>query len=213
MTLSQFHDATGTFGRRIGFGHAPLLMVIDFTRAFTEPGRPLAAECGAEIAQTNRLIDAARRAGLPVMFTAVAYESPDLSDAGLWARKIGGQSDLQAGTDGVELDPRLGHEAGDGMLFKKYASCFFGTDLVSRLNAAGIDTLVIAGITSSGCVRATAVDAIQWGFRPIVVREAVGDRWPDAHAQALRDMDAKYADVMGIDDVLGHLAGLARAAE
>jgi maleamate amidohydrolase len=200
----QYRDDE-TWGRRIGFGAHPLLLIIDFTRAFTEPGRPLAADCSAEIRQTNLLIAAARAADVPVMFTAVAYESPDLSDAGLWARKIGGQTDLMAGTAGVEIDPRLRRESGDGVLYKKYASCFFGTDLVSRLNAVGRDTLILAGLTSSGCVRATAVDAIQWGFRPIVVREAVGDRWPDAHAQALRDLDAKYADVMAIKDVLAHL--------
>jgi maleamate amidohydrolase len=197
-----------TFGRRVGFGQRPLLLAIDFTRAFTEPGRPLAAECSAQIDATNRLIAAARAQSIPVMFTAVAYEEADLSDAGLWARKIGGQADLQAGTDGVEIDPRLDRQPRDQTLTKKYASCFFGTDLASRLMAAGRDTLIIAGLTTSGCVRATAVDAIQLGFRPIVVRQAVGDRWADAHAQSLADLDAKYADVMELEAVLAQMAAL-----
>lgn len=191
-----------TFGRRIGFGQRPLLLAIDFTRAFTEPGSPLAAECSAQLAATNHLIAAARAGNIPVMFTAVAYDAPDQSDAGLWARKIGGQADLQAGGEGVQIDPRLNRQPQDQLLTKKYASCFFGTDLASRLMASGRDTLIVAGLTTSGCVRATVVDAIQLGFRPIVVREAVGDRWPDAHAQSLRDLDAKYADVMDLSAVL-----------
>lgn len=195
-----------TFGRRIGFGQRPLLLAIDFTRAFTEPGRPLAAECSAQLEATNRLIAAARAVNIPVMFTAVAYDAPDQSDAGLWARKIGGQTDLQAGGEGVQIDPRLDRQPQDQLLTKKYASCFFGTDLASRLMASGRDTLIVVGLTTSGCVRATVVDAIQLGFRPIVVREAVSDRWPDAHAQSLRDLDAKYADVMDLSAVLEQMA-------
>ncbi len=199
--------AQGTvWGRRLGFGDRPLLLVIDLARAFTEPGRPLAADCDQVIAASNRLIAAARPAGVPVMFTAVGYDQPDFSDAGLWGRKIGGQQDLLIGSDGVEIDPRLNRAPSDPVLVKKYASCFFATDLVSRLNAALCDTLIIAGVTTSGCVRATAVDAIQSGFRPIVVEEAVGDRWPEAHTQSLADMQAKYADVLPEDAVLAHLA-------
>lgn len=197
-----------TFGRRIGFGVSPLVLAIDFTRAFTEPGRPLASDCAVLIAATNRLIAAARVVDIPVMFTAVVYDAQDFSDAGLWARKIGGQSELKAGTDGVEIDPRLDRLPQDGLLVKKYASSFFGTDLSSRLMASGHDTLIITGLTTSGCVRATAVDAIQMGFRPIIVRQAVGDRWTDAHVQSLRDLDAKYADVMDLQAVLAHIAAL-----
>lgn len=190
------------WGRRIGFGRAPMLLVVDLARAFTEPPRPLASDVSDVIAGTNQLIDAAQENAAPVLFTTVGYEHDDLSDAGLWSRKIGGQSDLRLGTEGVEIDPRVRRAAEDSVLVKKYASCFFGTDLVSRLNAARIDTVVICGVTTSGCIRATAVDAIQNGFRPIVVREAVGDRWQAAHDQALLDLDAKYADVMSLDDAI-----------
>jgi len=205
MNESMTSAKLDTFGRRIGFGRHPVVLAIDFTRAFTEPGRPLAADCNAEIMQTNRVLETARAVSVGAIFTSVVYDSADLSDAGLWVRKVGGQTDLLAGSDGVQIDPRLDYQPHDGLLVKKYASCFFGTDLVSRLNAKGCDTLVICGLTTSGCVRATAVDAIQWGFRPIIVRQAVGDRWPDAHAQALRDLDAKYADVMDVESVLAQL--------
>lgn len=198
--------AQDIWGRRLGFGRAPLVLVVDLARAFTEPPRPLASDATTVIAASNRLIGAARKAGLPVLFTTVGYERDDLGDAGLWARKIGGQSDLRLGSDGVEIDPRMDRDPADSVLVKKYASCFFGTDLSSRLSSAGIDTVIICGLTTSGCIRATAVDAIQHGFRPIIAREAVGDRWPQAHEQALSDLDAKYADVMDLDAVLKEMS-------
>lgn len=194
-----------TFGNQVGWGKRPLLLVIDMTRAFTDPDRPLGAEVSGLVTAINALIHAARDGEVPVMFTRVAYEASDLSDAGLWARKIGKLDDLLAVSDGVELDPRLDVRPTDMMLTKKYASCFFGTDLASRLVYNGIDTLVIAGLSSSGCVRATAVDAIQWGFRPMVVEDAVADRWPDAHRQALVDLSAKYADLMEVEDAAAML--------
>lgn len=201
-------DAEPTWGRRIGFGQRPLVLVVDLARAFTEPPRPLACDVSDVIGASNRLIDAARENGHPVLFTTVGYENDDLSDAGLWARKIGGQSDLRLGSDGVEIDPRVHIRSGDPVLVKKYASCFFGTDLTSRLNAGRVDTVVICGVSTSGCIRATAVDAIQSGFRPIVVREAVGDRWQQAHDQSLLDLDAKYSDVVELEQALAALEAL-----
>lgn len=194
-----------TFGRRVSWGRAPLVLVIDVTRAFTEAGRPLGSDADAIVEGANRLVAAARAGRVPVMFTRVAYADPELSDAGLWARKIGRLDDLVEGGEGVEMDPRLDVRAQDPVLTKKYASCFFGTDLASRLTSAGIDTLVIAGLSTSGCVRATAVDAIQLGFRPIVVSDAVGDRWQAAHDQALADMAAKYADLETLDTACARL--------
>ena len=124
------------------------------------------------------------------------YNEADLKDAGIWALKQKGVVTLKAGTDEVEIDPRLDFRPTDSLLVKKYASCFFGTDLVSRLVSRRVDTLIITGCTTSGCVRATAVDAVQNGFRPMVVREAVGDRSAAAHEQSLFDLNAKYADVV-----------------
>jgi nicotinamidase-related amidase len=203
---------TTNFGNTLGWGRTPLLLVIDVTRAFTEPDRPLGSECGTLISNVNRVIAAARQSGTPIMYTRVAYDEPDLSDAGLWARKIGQLGDLCVGGTGIDIDPRLDFEPGrDPVLTKKYASCFFGTDLTSRLNAAGIDTLVIVGLSTSGCVRATAVDAIQLGFRPIVVEQAVGDRWQEAHNQTLADLRAKYADLDTLDAVETKFRALAGA--
>ena len=202
--------AEDAWHRRIGFGVRPAVLVIDMTRGFTEPGRPLGSDVSAVIAPVNAIIAAARDKGHEVIFSAIVYSEPGNRDAGLWRLKVGGQDDLREGTSGVEIDPRLDRRAGDGHLVKKYASCFFGTDLASRLSARRIDTLILAGCSTSGCVRATAVDAIQHGFRPIVPREAVCDRWSVAHEQALLEMDAKYADVMSISDTTAGLAASKR---
>jgi nicotinamidase-related amidase len=112
---------------------------------------------------------------------------------------------LKGDSDGVEIDPRLDFRKSDSLLVKKYASCFFGTDLVSRLLSRRIDTVIIVGCTTSGCVRATAVDAVQTGLRPMVVREAVGDRSAAAHEQSLFDLDAKYADVVTLEETLQYM--------
>jgi len=116
-----------------------------------------------------------------------------------------GSITLAKDTDGHEIDPRLDFRPSDSLLLKKYASCFFGTDLVPRLNSRRVDTLIIVGCTTSGCVRASAVDAVQNGFRPMVVREAVGDRSAAAHEQSLFDLQAKYADVVSLDETLQYM--------
>jgi nicotinamidase-related amidase len=196
------------FGQRIGFGERPVLIVIDMLKAFTDPGAPLGANLDPQLAAIERLLRAAHARDRPVIFSSVRYDESDVRDAGIWARKMKGVTSLQADGKGWELDPRLDFRNGDILLYKKYASCFFGTDLVPKLLTKGVDTLIITGCTTSGCVRATAVDACQNGFRPVVVREAVGDRSASAHAQSLFDLDAKYADVVGIEDALSYLEKL-----
>ncbi len=166
------------------------------------------ADLSAQIGATNNLLAAAHNKKLPVIFTSVRYDDQQLADAGIWALKQKGTSSLLATGDGHQLDSRLDVHPQDALLYKKYASCFFGTDLVSRLVTARIDTLIIAGTSTSGCVRATAVDACQNGFRPMVVREAVGDRSVAAHQQSLFDLNAKYADVVSLEATLDYLAGL-----
>jgi nicotinamidase-related amidase len=193
-------------GHTIGFGEQPAVVVIDFIRAFTDPGMPLGAELDAELEQTVRVLDAARARSLPIFFTSVAYEDPDLADAGIWAIKISAQATLRADTPNVELDPQLRRTASEPLLRKKYASAFFGTDLLTRLTRLRVDTLLLAGCTTSGCVRATAVDGLQNGFRVMVIREAVGDRFRASHEQSLFDLHAKYADVVSVDEVLRYLA-------
>jgi maleamate amidohydrolase len=191
--------ATRGFGRPVGFGERSALLVIDLIAAFTQPSMPLGAELSAEVEHSNRLIDAFHEAGLPVVFTTTAYN--DLSEAGVWALKQAGLSSLMADGPGVVLDARLRRSRADALLVKKYASAFFGTDLVTRLISVRVDTVVIAGCTTSGCVRATAVDALQHGFRAIVAKEAVGDRSSAAHAQSLFDLQAKYGDVVGVSAI------------
>jgi maleamate amidohydrolase len=193
------------FGQRIGFGERPALVVIDMLKAFTDARAMLGANLDKEIAAIGPLLAAAHEQEVPVIFSTVRYDDADLKDAGIWALKQKGVTMLKADGYGWEVDPRLDFRKNDTLLVKKYASCFFGTDLVPRLLAHRVDTLVITGCTTSGCVRATAVDACQNGFRPMVVREAVGDRSAAAHAQSLFDLDAKYADVVSQEDALTYL--------
>jgi maleamate amidohydrolase len=208
---AEFFRARG-FGQTIGFGERPALLIVDLVKAFTDAERPLGANLDVQIAASNRLIDAAHGRDIPVIFSSVSYSDPNLKDAGIWALKQKGTASLMASGDGPELDPRLHFRTGDAILMKKYASCFFGTDLVPRLLAGRADTLIITGCTTSGCVRASAVDACQIGFRPMVVREAVGDRSVAAHEQSLFDLNAKYADVVSLDETLQYLATIGHNA-
>ena len=207
----KFFDDRG-FGQRIGFGARPALLIVDYVNAFTDASQPLGSNLDAELVQTNWLIDAAHAKDAPVLFSTVYYDEPDLRDAGIWGLKQKGIVSLKAGTPGVEIDSRLHREPRDPVFTKKYASCFFSSDLASRLQFRGIDTLIITGCTTSGCVRATAVDACQLGFRPIIAREAVGDRSKAAHEQSLFDLNAKYADVCGVDEILQYLHALKSGA-
>jgi maleamate amidohydrolase len=193
------------FGIKMGFGERPALILIDMIKGFTDPTMPLGAPLETQIEAQKPLLDVARARAIPVIFSTVMYEEADIKDAGIWALKQTGAQTLTAGSEAVKVDPRLGMQPGDILLVKKYASCFYGTDLVPRLNSRRIDTLIIAGCTTSGCVRATAVDAVQNGFRPMVVREAVGDRSAAAHDQSLFDLNAKYADVVSLDETLQYL--------
>ena len=194
------------FGRPMGFGERPAVLVIDIMKAFTDAHLPLGSNLDRQIAETNRILDVAHEIGAPVFFSLVAYDEPDCADAGLWGAKMTGLAGLTVDSPIVALDERLHRAASDAVFVKKYASCFFGTDLVSRLQARRVDTLVITGCTTSGCVRASAVDAIQYGFRPIVAREAVGDRSQPAHDQSLFDIQAKYGDVTSVDDIVDSLS-------
>ena len=205
-------DARG-FGQRIGFGDRPALLVIDIIRAFTDPESPLGSDLDAETGAIRRVAAAASKNGAPIIYSTIAYQDPECRDGGIMIRKSKGAVILREGTPGVELDSRLEFRPGDTLLAKKHASCFFGTDLVQQLVLRHVDTLLITGCTTSGCVRATAVDACQLGFRPMVVREAVGDRSQRAHEQSLFDLDAKYADVVSLQDALAYLRRVGHSDE
>jgi nicotinamidase-related amidase len=193
------------FGERGGFGSRPALVVIDMTLGFTDPESPLACDLEEPVANIQKLLDAARRTRIPVAFTTVAYRESDKLTAAAFIDKIPALLTLEAGSRWAEIDPRIAPRETEPVLNKLFASGFYGTGLPSLLAAAGVDTLIVTGASTSGCVRATAVDALQYGYRPVVPREAVGDRNPDAHEANLYDIDAKYGDVVPVDEVLEYL--------
>jgi nicotinamidase-related amidase len=207
----KFFKSRG-FGRTLGFGERPAVVVVDLINGFTRREMPLGSDLDSEIEATVKLLQAARAVSLPIFFTTAYYEE-DLADAGVWQRKTPNLATLKRGTNAVELDARLKRRDHEAVIVKKYASAFFGTDLASRLTSQRVDTVVLAGCTTSGCVRATAVDALQSGFIPVVVREAVGDRSERAHEQSLFDLGQKYADVVDLNSALEHLAHARRAVE
>jgi nicotinamidase-related amidase len=205
-TVLDGYRSRGLAGR-VGFGQHPAVLVIDFIVGFTDPESPLASDLSSELAATLTVLEAARNRTVPVYFTTTVYES-DLMDAGLFLRKVPSLATLARGTRWIEIDPQLQRRFSEPVIEKKYASAFFGTHLASTLTASGIDTLIVTGCTTSGCVRATVVDALQHGFRAIVPRECVGDRAPGQHEANLIDIDGKYGDVVDQPTVLSFLESL-----
>jgi nicotinamidase-related amidase len=187
-------------------GDSPGVLVVDFSCGFTDPECPLGSELSAEVEATRRLLDAARAKGLPVIFTTIGFE-PSLKDGGLWLQKVPTLGDLQVGGRWVEIDPRLEPREDETIVLKKGASAFFGTNLVAILVSEGIDSVVLCGATTSGCVRATAIDLLQYGFPTLVPRECVGDRAQAPHEANLFDIQAKYADVVSLEDALAYVDG------
>jgi len=165
----------------------------------------LAGNLETQVAVINPLIPVARKNGTPIVFTVVAYDPKIPGDGGLWPEKAPTLLELKVGSELVELDPRRLHQPEDLLLVKKYASAFLGTPLASTLVSRGVDTVVVTGCTTSGCVRATVVDAISYGFRPIIREEAVGDRAKHPHDANLFDMDSKYGDIVPMSDALAYL--------
>ena len=207
---SELYQGRG-FMRRVGFGERPALVNIDLANAWTRPGNPFTCDgMDVIIPGVQRLLAAARAKEIPVAFTTTAYavtEGPN-TDMGLWHLKIPVEV-LQLGTDAVAIDERIAHEPGEQVIVKKRASAFHGTYLAGFLRAHGVDTVIVTGVTMAGCVRHTVEDAIAEGFRPIVVRECVGDRVAGAVEWNLFDIDAKFGDVEPLDRVLEYLEALA----
>ncbi|MEE1876950.1 isochorismatase family protein [Altererythrobacter litoralis] len=200
----------GVFEGRIGFGRKPALILVDFVEAYFAKDSPLYADVEPALAAALQLRDAARAAGLLVIYTNVEFH-PSMIDGGRFAQKIGALSSFVRGSQFGAWPSGLEPRADELVISKQYASAFFGTSLASTLTASGHDSLVITGLSTSGCVRATCVDACQHGFIPIVVEEAVGDRHDDVHRANLFDMNAKYGDVVGMAEVLEHFAQVAQA--
>jgi maleamate amidohydrolase len=195
------------FARRIGYGTRPALLVIDMANAWTRPGHAFSCDGMETILPANeQLLEAAREKSIPIAFTTTAYQDPrgPRSDTGLWHLKIPAETLLE-GSHEAAIDDRLGPRPGEQVIVKKRASAFHGTYLAGWLRAQRVDTLIITGVTMAGCVRHTTEDAIAEGFRPIVVREAVGDRVPGVVEWNLFDIDAKFGDVEPLESVLDYL--------
>jgi len=199
------------FHGRAGFGRKPALVVVDVNRGFTDPASPLVCDLDGCVASIARLLDAFRAAGLPVVFTTVVYDELARQAAAVFIEKIPALTVLEPGSAWVEIDPRIAPAEGEAVITKHFASAFFGTTLASLLATAVCDTVVVTGASTSGCVRATALDALQHGYRVVVPREAVGDRNPDAHEANLYDVDTKYGDVVALDECLAYVEDLAAA--
>jgi maleamate amidohydrolase len=200
------------FAARSGYGRSPVLLVVDFINGFTDPATPLGGDFAWEINATRELQGAFRHARLPIFYTTIAY-AEDLRDGGLFVKKVPSLAILQKGSPLIEVDQRIRPLAGERVVEKKYASAFFGTSLDVDLRSLGVDTVVMAGCTTSGCIRASAIDSMQYGFHTIVVREAVGDRAAGPHEANLFDIDAKYADVVPLADALDYLRSFAASGE
>lgn len=205
---SAAENYRGVSNNRLGFGRQPAVIAIDFVRSYTTPGAPFYAEGVVRaVAQTQILFAQARRLGVPILHTRPIYH-PSGRDGGLFVQKVPALRAMVRGEPLAEFDPAVTPLAEEIVFEKAYPSSFFGTALAPTLTAQGIDTVILVGCSTSGCVRATAVDALQYGFRPIVAREAVGDRHPGPHEAALFDIDAKYGDVEELAAVSSYLDGI-----
>ena len=199
------------FGGRAGFGERPCLLIIDMNKAFTLEGSPLRCDLDDVVDAIGKLLDASRRAGIPVVYTNVVVDEGAKQTAKAFIEKIPALTFMAPGTKWVEVDDRIAPLPTEAVVMKNFASSFFGTSFSSLLASHGCDSVIVTGASTSGCVRATVVDCIQHGYRPLIPREAVGDRNPEAHEANLYDMDAKYGDVVSLDETLDYLEALCGA--
>ncbi|WP_323776520.1 isochorismatase family protein [Leisingera sp.] len=206
MSQQQVYSDAG-FGQKVARGSKPAIVVVDFSYGFTDTQYPTAADMSVQIAATRRLTDKARAMGLPVIYTTIAYQ-PWEREALPWLKKAAGMAALQAGSRLVEIDTATGITPADPVIVKHGASAFHGTNLAGLLTGAGVDTVVVAGATTSGCVRATVVDAVQSGFNVLVPADCCADRAQAPHDANLYDMNQKYADVTDADDIENWLDSL-----
>lgn len=197
----------GVWGNRIGFGQKPALLVIDFMQGYTTPDAPLFAPgVVSAVDESVNLIECARQANIPVIHTNIRYSAGNFSDGGMWVKKAPVMKDMVEGNPLAEFCPEVAPIEGEIVFTKQYASAFFGTSLAPMLVTQQIDTLILIGCSTSGCIRASAVDAVQYGFQTIVVRECVGDRHSAPHEANLFDIDNKYGDVMRKSEVMDYLS-------
>lgn len=186
------------------FGNRPALVLVDLQRGFTDPECPLGSDAEDVVAANRELLAIFRERGLPVFFTRVIFPG---DEARVFRARVPALNVLTPDSPWVEIDPRLAPAPGEPVIDKHWASGFHGTSLAADLRDSRADTVIVTGLTTSGCVRATAVDALQHDFPVFIARETVGDRNPDAHAANLFDLHAKYADVVSLDELSALLNG------
>lgn len=203
-TVDEDYRRAG-FSGSVGFGGRPAVLVVDLVRAYLDPGSPLfSPRYETVLDATKALVATARERRYPVVFTGVSYRQGGV-DGGYFWQKVPSLQVFEEGSELRDFDERLQPEATDLIIMKQYASAFFGTSLATTLHVMGVDTLLIAGVSTSGCVRASALDALQSGFRPTIVREAVGDRTEEVHQANLFDLEAKYADLCSLPAACAYL--------
>ncbi|MBL8225239.1 MAG: isochorismatase family protein [Chromatiales bacterium] len=212
MADTAAKNYAGVWDGRLGFGRKTVLLVIDLLQGYTIKGAPLFAPGVVKaVAEMPELLKAARAKKMPIIHTRVLYNPSDYADGGVWIKKAPVLKDLIPGSRYAKFCRGVEPAKGELVITKNYASCFFGTSLAATLTAMGADTVLITGCTTSGCIRASAVDAVQHGFRPIVIRECVGDRHDGPHEANLFDINAKYGDVIGKAEALKYIRGLKKA--
>ena len=187
----------------LGLGEHPALVLVDVINGFTDPACPLGSEADSVVDACRTLLEIFRKKRLPVFFTSVVYR--DESQARVFRQRLPALNVLEPGSEWVKIDPRIAPVNGETVIEKQWASGFFNTDLAQRLKDEGADSIVVGGLTTSGCVRATAVDGLQNDYRVVIAREATGDRNLAAHESNLFDLQAKYADVLSLERVLSLL--------
>lgn len=192
------------YGGSVGFGDSPALLIVDFVKGFIDPEQFGGGNIGTAAEQTVELLDAARHAEIPVVFTRMVF-AEDGSDVGMFCRKATALPQLTENAEGGQVVDSLAPRPGELIVRKRQASAFFDTDLASNLIARRVDTVIVTGCTTSGCVRASVVDAVSHNFRPIVVSDCVGDRAIGPHDANLFDMEQKYADLYTCADVIERL--------
>lgn len=196
------------FGQSTGMGFNPVIIVVDYMKGFTDSDSPLGTNLDKEIRYTKELLDLARRKNVSIIFTTVAYE-PGFNDGAHFIRKVPALKTLTVGSPTTEIDPRLDrNEENEPLITKKFASAFFGTNLSSILTYKKNDTAIIVGCSTSGCVRATAVDALQHGYHVVIPEECVGDRSQQAHRANLSDIQTKYGDVVSVEIVKQYILNI-----
>ena len=207
MTQDLAGNYANVYNNKIGFGKKPALILIDFVEAYFDESCALYADVEKELESAIRIRDKARGAGIPVIYTNVEFNKTGLN-GGVFFKKVKPLENFIQGSAMGAWPKSLNPSEDELVITKQYPSAFFGTSLSSTLAAAGIDSLIITGLTTSGCVRATCIDSCSYGFIPIVVSDACGDRHEDPHKANLFDMNAKYADVVNESEILEYLSTL-----